>query len=424
MSRSYGTAAQLLILKESTYGVAPSGNYEKMSFFSTTISADQPLINDPLLGIGREPRTPFRDIMKDDGDVVVSVEPRDFGRWLQFLMGSSTDTGVAATGSITFTVNPSAGHTITLNGIVWTFVASGASGNQSNIGISLTATLTQLATDLEASSNVSLTPASYANGGGTKLNITYDTVGAAGNAYTLASGNVNGVVSGATLSGGGYTHVYTSGAAVLPSFTAEVGHLNVPAYGVNTGCMLESMALDFQRKGGAKATLKVMAQGEVINTTSGGGTPTTRNYKPFSQFNGSILRNGVALANITGAKMTYANGLQAVPNIRPDALIDAIDPTSITATGSIDLRFADMTLLGDAINGNAIELQLQYQFPGLDGNNFSLNWTFHSVYLPKPKLQISGPGGVQAAINWQAAYNDSLQKSVTVTLKNDVSAYA
>ena len=113
-----------------------------------------------------------------------------------------------------------------------------------------------------------------------------------------------------------------------------------------------------------------------------------------------------------------------MPNIRTDALIDAIDPTLIAVSGSIDLRFADMTLLNDAINGNAISLQLQYQFPGLDANNYLLNWTFHSVYLPRPKMQISGPGGVQAAFNWEAAYNDSLSKSVTVTLKNDVSAYA
>ena len=423
MSRSYGTAAQLLVLKESTYGVAPVGNYEKMSFFSSTIGAEQPLIKDPLLGLGREPRVPFRDIMKAEGDLQIAVEPRDFGRWLQFLMGASTDTGVAATGSLTFTLNPSVGNTIIMNGVTWTFVASGATGAQTNIGASLTATMTQLASDLNASANTSINVASYA-GTATTLNVTYKTVGATGNTYTLASGNPNAVVSGITLSGGGYNHVYISGAASLPSFTAEVGHLNVPAYALNTGCMMESMALDFQRTGGAKATLKIMAQGEVINTTSGGGTPTTRIYKPFSQFNGSILRNGVALANVTGAKLTYANGLQTVPNIRTDALIDAIDPTLIAASGSIDLRFADMTLLNDAINGNAISLQLQYQFPGLDANNYLLNWTFHSVYLPKPKMQISGPGGVQAAFNWEAAYNDSLGKSVTVTLKNDVSAYA
>ena len=423
MARSYGTAAQLLVLKEATYGVAPSGNYEKMSFFSSTIGAEQPLVKDQLLGLGREPRTPFRDIMKNEGDLVVPVEPRDFGRWLQFLMGASTDTGVAATGSLTFTLNPSAGNTIIVNGITWSFVASGATGNQTNIGGNLSATLTQLASDLNASANASINVASYA-AASPVFNITYKTVGAAGNAFTLASGNPNAVASGATLSGGGYNHVFISGAASLPSFTAEVGHLNVPAYGLNTGCMLESLAMDFQRSGGSKATLKIFAQGEVINTSSGGGTPTTRSYKPFSQFNGVIKRNGVALANITGAKFTYSNGLQTVPSLRSDALIDAIDPSIITANGTLDLRFADMTLLNDAISGNAIELQLQYQFPNLDGNNFLLNWTFHSVYLPKPKMQISGPGGVQAAFNWEAAYNDSLSKSVTVTLKNDVSAYA
>lgn len=424
MARSYGTAAQLLVLKESVYGTPPGGNYEKMSFFSSSIGAEQPLISDPLLGLGREPRAPFRDVMKAEGDLQIPVEPRDFGRWLQFLMGASTDAGVQATGQITFTANPSAGHTITLNGVTWTFVASGASGNQTNIGGSLTATLTQLATDLNASVNSSITPATYSNVGGTKLNISYDTAGAAGNAYTLASGNANGVVSGATLSGGGYTHTFISGVAALPSFTAEVGHLNVPAYFVNTGCLLDSMSLDFQRSGGAKAALKIMGQGETLNTTTGGGTPTTRVYKPFSQFNGSILRNGVVLANVTGAKLTYANGLQTVPNLRPDALVDAIDPTLISANGSIDLRFADTTLLNDAINGSAIEVQLQYQFPGLDGNNFYLNWTFHAVYLPRPKMQVSGPAGVQASFNWQAAYSDALSKSVTVTLKNDVSAYA
>ena len=423
MARSYGTAAQLLVLKEATYGTAPSGNYEKMAFFTSAIGGEQPLISDPLLGLGREPRAPFRDIMKNEGDLVIPVEPRDFGRWLQFLMGPSTDTGVAATGSITFTLNPSATNTIIINGVTWTFVASGATGNQTNIGASLSATMTQLASDLNASANSSINVASYA-GTATALNITYKTVGAAGNAFTLASGNANGVASGITLSGGGYNHVYISGAASLPSFTAEIGHLNVPSYGVNTGCMLDSMAMDFQRSGGSKATLKIMAQGEVINTTSGGGTPTTRIYKPFSQFNGSILRNGVALANVTGAKLLYNNGLQTVPNIRSDALIDAIDPTLIGASGSIDLRFADLTLLNDAINGNAISLQLQYQFPGLDANNYLLNWTFHSVFLPRPKMQITGPGGVQAAFNWQAAYNDSLSKSVTVTLKNDVAAYA
>ena len=203
MARSYGSAASLLALKESAYGTKPTGNWEKFAFNSSDLSAEQNLIASELLGQGREPRAPFRDVINDAGNMVVPVEARDFGRWLQFLLGNPTSAGVAATGDITFTANPSAGHSINVNGTTWQFVASGATGNQTNIGASLAATLTQLATDLNASAVGNITPATYANVGGTKLGITHDTLGAVGNAFTIGSGNPNGVVSGATLSGGG-----------------------------------------------------------------------------------------------------------------------------------------------------------------------------------------------------------------------------
>jgi hypothetical protein len=423
MARSYGSAATLLALKESTYGVKPTGNWEKFAFVSSDLSAEQNLLSSDLLGQGREPRAPFRDVINDEGNFVVPVEGRDFGRWLQLLLGNPTSVGVAATGDITFTVNPTAGHTITINGVLWTFVASGATTAQTNIGGSLTATLTQLATDLNASVNASITPATYSNSGGTKLGIVFDVVGGTGNAFTIASGNANGVASGATLSGGGYNHTFISGAASLPSFAAEIGHANVPAYFVHTGCMLGSMALNFQRSGAANATLNVIAQGETRFTSTQGGTPTSRVYKPFSQFNGSIKRNNVALASITSAQFTYSNGMQTVPTIRNDGLIEAVDPTIINVNGTIDVRFADTTLVDDAINNNAIELELAYKLAGLDGNNFSLTWTFHEVYLPRPRIPVSGPGGVQASFNWQGVYDDALTKSVTVVLKNDVISY-
>lgn len=423
MARSYGSATSLLALKEVTYGLKPSGNWEKFAFVSSDLSAEQGLIASDLLGQGREPRAPFRDVINDQGNFVVPIEGRDFGRWLQFLMGNPSTAGVAATGDITFAANPSAGHTITINGVVWTFVASGATGAQTNIGGSLTATLTQLASDLNASVNASITPATYSNSGGTKLGIVHDTLSAVGNSFTIASGNPNGVVSGATLSGGGFNHTFVSGAATLPSFAAEIGHANVPAYFVHTGVLLNSMAFNFQRSGAANATLNVIAQGETRFATTQGGTPTSRVYKPFSQFNGSIKRNGVSLANVTGAQFTYSNNLEAIPTIRSDALIEGVDPTIININGSIDVRFADTTLVDDALNNTAIELELAYKLAGLEGNNFSLTWTFHEVYLPRPRLPIGGPGGVQTSFNWLGVYDEGLTKSVTVVLKNDVTSY-
>lgn len=117
------------------------------------------------------------------------------------LTGGTGPSGAEAQGTYTFTVNPTASQNIILNGVTWTFVASGATGNQTNIGVDLATTLTSLASDLNASTNASIDVAGYA-ASATVLTITYGTPGTAGNAYTLAAGTYAGTVSGPTLTGG------------------------------------------------------------------------------------------------------------------------------------------------------------------------------------------------------------------------------
>jgi hypothetical protein len=52
--------------------------------------------------------------------------------------------------------------------------------------------------------------------------------------------------------------------------------------------------------------------------------------------------------------------------------------------------------------------------------------TAHEVYLPKPKLEVEGPGGVQASFDFRGAKNDTARPMLTVTLTNDLegTAYA
>lgn len=111
---------------------------------------------------------------------------------------------VAATGTMTFIMNPPTGgdpSNIILDGITWTFVASGATGNQTNVGMSLAATLNQLTSDLNASTDPNISLATYTNSL-TVLTITYDSVGTGGNSYTLGAGTAASAVSGPTLTGG------------------------------------------------------------------------------------------------------------------------------------------------------------------------------------------------------------------------------
>lgn len=110
-----------------------------------------------------------------------------------------------ASGAIAFgTTNPAPGDTITLNGVVWTFVAAITGSDQTLVQGALSATLTQLVTDLSASGNPALTVANYSvDNSNSDLLINYKTAGVGGNAYTLAASVAT--PSGATLTGGGGT---------------------------------------------------------------------------------------------------------------------------------------------------------------------------------------------------------------------------
>jgi len=312
MARAYGANAQLLGSFESVYGTPPAGNFIKFPFVSSNLGSEQGLIASDLLGQGRDPAQPIRDVIKVDGDVVVPVDARNFGHWLKGLLGLPTTTGV-----------------------------------------------------------------------------------------------------------GPYVHTYQSGAASLPSLSFEVGMPEPFSFMMNAGVMLNSLQLSYSRSGGASATINCIAQSETRNPTSHGGTPTQALLTRFNQFQGAIKKDGAQLANVTGAQLTYTNNLERIETIRSDGKIDGCDPTIAALTGSIDVRFADTTLIDAATDNTPVALEFSYV---IDVNR-SLVFTAHEVYLPKPKLPIDGPGGVQASFNWQAA-KPSVGQMMTVVLTNDVEDYA
>jgi hypothetical protein len=313
MARAYGANAQLLGKFETVYGTPPSGNYIKFPFVSSDLGSEQGLIASDLLGQGRDPSQPIRDVIRVEGNVVVPVDLRNFGHWLKALLGAPTTTGT-----------------------------------------------------------------------------------------------------------GPYTHTFVSGAASLPSLVLEVGMPEVPIFFTESGVRVNSAQLSFARSGAANATLNCIAQGESDATTTGGGTPTTATLTRFNQFQGSIKKDGLQLGNVTGAQLTYTNNLERIETIRSDGKIDGADPTIAALTGNIEVRFADTALIDAATDNTPMELAFAYI---IDADK-SLTFTAHEVYLPKPKLAISGPGGVQATFDWQAAKATSPARMLTVVLKNDVASYA
>ena len=123
-----------------------------------------------------------------------------------------------ATGTITFSLNPSAAATITLNGTAWTFVSAYTTGtNQILIGSTLAITLATAQTLLNASTDTNTAKMTYSCSGTVITATAVSPTASVGNALTLAasvatatsplSGGVNGTV-GSTI-----TSAYTGSLA-------------------------------------------------------------------------------------------------------------------------------------------------------------------------------------------------------------------
>ena len=215
------------------------------------------------------------------------------------------------------------------------------------------------------------------------------------------------------------THTFQSGAWSLPSMAIETGMPEVPRYAMYTGCVCDQLSWQMSRSGLLTATARLVAQGETAAVATAAGTTTALGLQRFGHFNGSITRNGTPLGNIISAEVTYSNGLDRIETIRADGKIEGADPGMASLTGRMEVRFADTALITQALDGTPCELVFAYSL----GASASFNFTAHAVYLPRPRIEIPGPQGIQATFDWQAAKAASPARLCTAVLVNTVASY-
>jgi hypothetical protein len=211
-------------------------------------------------------------------------------------------------------------------------------------------------------------------------------------------------------------HIFSSGAAALPSFSHEIGHPDIAQYFMETGVMADKLALNFTRTGQAAATISLIGQKEAVAGTTGAGTPASLTLERFSQFQGAITDGGSALGAVLSATLNYSNGLDPSLVVGNSGLIDGIDPGVTSLTGTIQMRFRDMTMMNKAINGTPVDLGISYTISSVK----SLTFEAPRIFLPKPKTVIQGPGGIDVTFNIQGAYDSGTAVMFKATLKNDL----
>ena len=114
------------------------------------------------------------------------------------------ESAVKATGTFTST-NAVATDAITINGVTFTCVASGATGNQWNLGANDAADCANLAAAVNASTSDLVSKHVTATSANNVVTLTAKFAGYAGNAITIASADATIVASGARLTGGSGT---------------------------------------------------------------------------------------------------------------------------------------------------------------------------------------------------------------------------
>lgn len=139
-----------------------------------------------------------------------------------------------AFGSIGFSAGlPAANDTVTVNGTVVTFKASGAVGNQVNISGTTALMASDLAAFLNTSTDVNIALMNYLAVGTTVYAIA-DASGTGGNAYTLAKSGTNITVSGSTLSGG-------SGTSIAALVKGKAAQASAPADGIVAETLVQAL---------------------------------------------------------------------------------------------------------------------------------------------------------------------------------------
>lgn len=217
------------------------------------------------------------------------------------------------------------------------------------------------------------------------------------------------------------THTFQSGGWTLPSMAIEKQLDQIPAFAMYSGAVADTLSFTMQRSGLLTANVGLIARGENIAGVTAAGTPTdlTLPLQRFSNFQGAISRNGSALAMIQEAQFNYSNNLDRIETIRSDGLIEGADPSMASLTGSLTARFADLVLVNQALAGDPCEIAVSWQISA----NASLIFTAHAVYLPRPRVQIEGPQGVEVQFDFQAARAASPARMCTAVLVNAINTY-
>jgi hypothetical protein len=93
MAVASGANTRIALKKQTTAGVAATGNFILIPAVSLRMGQQQTFLPNDLIGQGRDPARPSRDVSETTGQAVLPVDLRAIGYWLSMIFGAPITTG-------------------------------------------------------------------------------------------------------------------------------------------------------------------------------------------------------------------------------------------------------------------------------------------------------------------------------------------
>ena len=347
-SNAVGVRTQLLRIAESTWGTTPgTPNMTKTRYTTADLGANVDFIESKEIRSDRLTSDLRQGVLSGKGSIDAELISGAYDDLLAAMMGSAWQSNAIAMTAANVAVD---GTLLTFTRATGSFLTDGFLAGQL------------------------ITTTGFTNGGNNGMFVI-----TAVTATVITCANAVGLVTEASTAG--RTIVNTNNVlkigTLIPSFTMEQGYLDIAAYEVMTGVVVDKFSLSAKASQIVTAKFDLLAKAYTtgVSTIATGGTTNAPTYSPMDTFSGSIKEGGSTIATITAIELQLDNSSEVAKTVASKNLSDLRFGRS-KITGKISAYFQDFSLITKFINETVSSLD--FTLAGIP-NNKTLEFTLPRI---------------------------------------------
>jgi hypothetical protein len=217
-----------------------------------------------------------------------------------------------------------------------------------------------------------------------------------------------------------YTHVFSSGVEMLPTFAAQIKKAT-SLYYVTLGCAVNRLTFNASRRAGYdRIVAEIIAAKETKFTSTQSGTPAAMLARiPIAASLPIFKVNDAAAGQVMAIDAVYDNKLIGQDFLSGDEHIAGIErDVEATFSGTIRVRFKDATYHDLGISGGTFKGELLWTISSVA----SFGMVANVMRIERTPIEIAGPGGIEVSFPFRCEA-DATNPMLIATLKNAIASY-